>query len=124
MYPTLAANPDYTAIVNQRHYQRLTGLIDDARAKGARIVPINPAGETLPATARKLAPTLILDVTDDMRVMQEEIFGPLAAGRDAAPTSTTRSRASMRGRTRWRCTTSATTHRGASACCARRCRAA
>jgi coniferyl-aldehyde dehydrogenase len=77
MYPTLAANPDYTAIVNPRHYQRLTGLIDDARAKGARIVPINPAGETLPAAARKLEPTLILDVTADMRVMQEEIFGPL-----------------------------------------------
>ena len=77
MYPTLAANPDYTAIVNARHYQRLTGLIEDARAKGARIVPINPASESLPATKRKIAPTLILDVTDDMRVMQEEIFGPL-----------------------------------------------
>ena len=77
MYPTLAANPDYTAIVNARHYQRLTGLIDDARAKGARIVPLNPAAENLPAAARKIAPTLILDVTDDMKVMQEEIFGPL-----------------------------------------------
>jgi coniferyl-aldehyde dehydrogenase len=77
MYPTLAANPDYTAIVNARHYQRLTGLVEDARAKGARIVPINPAGESLPATKRKIAPTLILDVTDDMRCMQEEIFGPL-----------------------------------------------
>jgi coniferyl-aldehyde dehydrogenase len=77
MYPTLAANPDYTAIVNPRHYERLTGLIDDARAKGARIVPINPGDEALPAAARKIAPTLILDVTDDMRVMQEEIFGPL-----------------------------------------------
>ncbi len=77
MYPTLAANPDYTAIVNARHYQRLTGLIDDARAKGARILPLNPAAERLPAAARKIAPTLILDVTDDMKVMQEEIFGPL-----------------------------------------------
>ena len=77
MYPTLAGNPDYTAVVNARHYQRLKGLLDDARAKGARIVPLNPAKEALPASARKIAPTLILDVTDDMRVMQEEIFGPL-----------------------------------------------
>jgi coniferyl-aldehyde dehydrogenase len=77
MYPTLAANPDYTAIVNAGHYQRLMGLIDDARTKGARIVSLNPAAENLPAAARKIAPTLILDVTDDMKVMQEEIFGPL-----------------------------------------------
>jgi coniferyl-aldehyde dehydrogenase len=77
MYPTLAANPDYTAIVNARHYQRLMGLIDDARTKGARIVSLNPAAENLAAAARKIAPTLILDVTDDMKVMQEEIFGPL-----------------------------------------------
>ena len=77
LYPTLAKNPDYTAVVNPRHYQRLTGIIEDARDKGARILPINPADEAMPASARKIAPTLILDVNDDMRAMQEEIFGPL-----------------------------------------------
>ena len=76
-YPTLAANPDYTAIVNERHYRRLTGLVEDARARGATIVEVNPGGERLDPARRKLAPTLILGVTPAMAVMQEEIFGPL-----------------------------------------------
>jgi len=77
MYPKLAANPDYTSIVNERHYRRLTQLLDDARKKGAKVVTLNPAAETLPPAARKLAPSLILGVNDDMAVMREEIFGPL-----------------------------------------------
>ncbi|MEN3975553.1 coniferyl aldehyde dehydrogenase [Emcibacter sp. SYSU 3D8] len=76
MYPTLAANPDYTSIVADRHFERINGLIDDARAKGARIEQINPGGEEL-GNQRKIAPTLIFDPTDDMKVMQEEIFGPV-----------------------------------------------
>ncbi|MEN2785216.1 coniferyl aldehyde dehydrogenase [Sphingomonas qilianensis] len=78
MYPTLLANPDYTAIVNDRHFERLTGLIEDARAKGARVEVVNPANEDFGASnARKMPLHIITDVTDDMRVMQEEIFGPL-----------------------------------------------
>ena len=77
LYPTLAANRDYSSIVNPRHYARLQGLLTDARSRGARIVEINPAGETLAPAARKIAPTLVLDVADDMAVMREEIFGPL-----------------------------------------------
>jgi coniferyl-aldehyde dehydrogenase len=76
-YPTLAANPDYSAIVNDRHYARLAALVDDAAAKGAQIVVVNPAQESLPPAARKLAPTLIVGARDDMAVMQQEIFGPL-----------------------------------------------
>lgn len=76
-YPTLLNNPDYTAIVNDRHYHRLLSYIEDAREKGARIIQINPAGEELPPSTRKIPPTLILQARDDMRVMQEEIFGPL-----------------------------------------------
>ena len=76
-YPTLKDNDDYTCIINDRHYQRVRGLIDDAEAKGARKVELNPAGETLDPSTRKIAPTLLLDVTDDMKVMQEEIFGPV-----------------------------------------------
>ncbi|KAI6244333.1 Aldehyde dehydrogenase [Aphelenchoides fujianensis] len=77
-FPTLKDNPDYTALVAQRHYDRVKGYVDDARAKGARIVEINPAGEDLSQQEhRKIAPTLILDPTDDMKVMQEEIFGPV-----------------------------------------------
>ncbi len=78
MFPTLKENPDYTSIINQRHFERLTGLLDDARAKGAQITTINPASEDLSdRSAHRLAPTLVLRVTDEMRILQEEIFGPL-----------------------------------------------
>ena len=77
LYPSLVANPDYTAIVNERHYQRLIGLIDDAQRKGAQIVPLDPGSEASSTQDRKLVPTLLLNVTDDMAVMNEEIFGPL-----------------------------------------------
>lgn len=78
MFPTIKDNPDYTAIVAQRHYDRIMGYIDDAKAKGARVVEIKPEGEDLSQQEhRKIAPTLIIDPTDDMKVMQEEIFGPV-----------------------------------------------
>jgi coniferyl-aldehyde dehydrogenase len=78
MFPTIRDNPDYTAVIADRHYERLTGYVEDARAKGAEIVEINPAGEDLRQQPhRRMAPTLILNPTDDMKVMQEEIFGPL-----------------------------------------------
>ncbi|WP_395710778.1 coniferyl aldehyde dehydrogenase [Reyranella sp.] len=78
MFPTLRDNPDVTAIVSDRHLARLAAHVEDARAKGAKIVEINPAGEDLVQQPhRRMAPTLILDPTDDMTVMQEEVFGPL-----------------------------------------------
>ena len=78
MFPTIKDNPDYTAIVAQRHFDRITGYVEDARAKGARIIELKPEGEDLSQQEhRRIAPTLILDPTDDMKVMQEEIFGPL-----------------------------------------------
>ncbi|GAA4777876.1 coniferyl aldehyde dehydrogenase [Stakelama sediminis] len=78
MYPTLLANPDYTAIINDRHYARLTDWIEDARARGAQVVEVNPAGEDFAASnSRKLPLHIIRDATDDMLVMQEEIFGPV-----------------------------------------------
>ncbi|MGD8862491.1 MAG: coniferyl aldehyde dehydrogenase [Myxococcales bacterium] len=76
-YPSLADNRDYTAVVNERHYARLQGLIDDAVAKGATKIEINPAGETLDPGSHKIVPTILVGVTDEMRVMQEEIFGPV-----------------------------------------------
>ncbi|MBU6371751.1 MAG: coniferyl aldehyde dehydrogenase [Alphaproteobacteria bacterium] len=78
MFPTIRDNPDYTAIISQRHYDRIRSLVDDARAKGAKVVEINPANEDFSQQEfRKIPPTLILDPTDDMKVMQEEIFGPV-----------------------------------------------
>ncbi len=78
MYPTLKDNPDYTTIISDRHYDRLRAYLDDARAKGAEIVELNPAGEDFSQQQhRRIPPTLILDPTDDMTVMQDEIFGPI-----------------------------------------------
>ncbi|ANC88433.1 coniferyl aldehyde dehydrogenase [Sphingomonas sp. NIC1] len=78
MYPTLLDNPDYTAIINDRHHQRLTDWIDDARAKGARVEVVNPANEAIAtANGRKMPLHIVRDVTDDMILMQEEIFGPV-----------------------------------------------
>ncbi len=77
LYPRLGANPDYTSIVDDRHYARLEALVADAEAKGARAVRLNPGNELLPERARKLAPTLLVGVRDDMAAMREEIFGPV-----------------------------------------------
>jgi coniferyl-aldehyde dehydrogenase len=78
MFPTIKDNPDYTSIVAQRHYDRIMGHIEDARAKGARVVEIKPDDEDLTQQEhRKIAPTLIIDPTDDMTIMQDEIFGPV-----------------------------------------------
>jgi coniferyl-aldehyde dehydrogenase len=69
-------NGDYTAVIDQRSYDRLEATLADAVAKGARVVDLyeGPA----PDVTRRLMPTrLVLDVTDDMLIMQREIFGPL-----------------------------------------------
>ena len=78
MYPTLLANADYTSIINDRHHQRLTDWLDDARAKGAKVETVNPAAEDFGASnSRKMPLHIVRDVTDDMTIMQEEIFGPI-----------------------------------------------
>ncbi len=88
MYPTILDNEDYTAVVNDRHHARLTALIDDARAKGAAITVVNPANEDFgSANSRKMPLHIIRGATDDMGVMQEEIFGPLLPIRRVASTS-------------------------------------
>ena len=76
-YPRLESNPDYTSIATQRHYDRLLGLITDAKEKGGKVVEANPAGESLSSESRKIAPTFVVGATDDMTVMQDEIFGPI-----------------------------------------------
>ncbi|HEX2818303.1 MAG TPA: coniferyl aldehyde dehydrogenase [Phenylobacterium sp.] len=78
MFPTIKDNPDYTAVIAERHFERIKGYVDDARAKGAEIIEINPAGEDFNQQEhRKIPPTLILNPTEEMKVMQEEIFGPV-----------------------------------------------
>jgi len=76
LYPTLAGNRDYTSIINERHLARLRGYMQDAAARGASLLPLSAAGESLEGSG-KIAPTLVANVNDSMRLMQEEIFGPL-----------------------------------------------
>uniref|UniRef100_UPI00356382B7 coniferyl aldehyde dehydrogenase n=1 Tax=Hyphomonas sp. TaxID=87 RepID=UPI00356382B7 len=79
MFPSgLKDNDDYTSIVNQRHYDRIMGYLEDARAKGAEVIEINPTGDNFSQQPHhKIAPHIIVDPTDDMSVMQDEIFGPI-----------------------------------------------
>jgi acyl-CoA reductase-like NAD-dependent aldehyde dehydrogenase len=75
-YPAIGSTPDYTHVVNERHYARLCGYVDDAKAQGAEVLELAP-GIAPDAVAHRLPPLLLLKVNDGMRVMQDEIFGPL-----------------------------------------------
>ncbi|OJW75628.1 MAG: coniferyl aldehyde dehydrogenase [Sphingomonadales bacterium 63-6] len=78
MYPSVLRNGDYTSIVNDRHFERLKALIEDAAAKGAEIIEVNPGREDFSASnSRKMPLTILRNVNDGMEVMRQEIFGPI-----------------------------------------------
>lgn len=78
LYPTLLQNDDYTSVVNERNYDRLQSYLADAREKGAEVIEVNPAGEDFAsANGRKMPLHIVRNPTDEMKVMQEEIFGPI-----------------------------------------------
>jgi coniferyl-aldehyde dehydrogenase len=76
-YPDGPAGADWTAIASDRHMARLTGLLADAVAKGARVIPVGRRPEAADAGARRMAPVVVLDTRPDMAIRQEEIFGPV-----------------------------------------------
>ena len=77
-YPDIKDNEDYTSIINERHYNRINSLIEDAKEKGANVHQINPSNEDFTQQEfYKIPPTIITNTSDDMRVMNEEIFGPV-----------------------------------------------
>lgn len=69
----IAASPDYARMVSDRHHGRLKALLDEALAEGALII----TGGQSDAARRYLAPTLLGGTTGEMRISQEEIFGPI-----------------------------------------------
>ncbi|WP_068827534.1 coniferyl aldehyde dehydrogenase [Pseudomonas sp. BMS12] len=71
-YPKLENNPDYTAIINERQLSRLKGYISDAESKGAQVIRLFDKDQD-----RRMAQCLVLNTNDDMKLMQDEIFGPL-----------------------------------------------
>jgi coniferyl-aldehyde dehydrogenase len=75
MYPSVKNNKDYTSIVNDAQHARLQGLIDDAAKQGAVITQLS--SDSGCAKTRQMPLTLLQGVNDDMKVMQQEIFGPL-----------------------------------------------
>jgi coniferyl-aldehyde dehydrogenase len=76
LYPNIGDNPDFTSILNDRHFARLSGLVEDAKAKSARVIEIGTRHQGV-SHSRMFPPVLLIGVTDEMAVMQEEIFGPI-----------------------------------------------
>ena len=75
LFPTIAGNPDYAAIISPRHQERLQAMLAAAEAGGARLQTIDTGGV---ATAhRQMAPVIAFDVPPDAKLMHEEIFGPV-----------------------------------------------
>lgn len=75
LFPSMADNGDYTAIANEHHENRLRNLIADAEAKGATVEWLHPEGGL--EGSGKLGPVCIVDPTEEMHLLQEEIFGPV-----------------------------------------------
>ena len=73
MYGDAAQSPDYCRIINHRHFERLSRLLDSTTAQGATIL----AGGTRDASQKFIAPTLLTGAGEKSTIMQEEIFGPL-----------------------------------------------
>jgi coniferyl-aldehyde dehydrogenase len=74
-YPDIATH-DYTAIIDERSFARITGAITEARERGARVLQLLP-GKAWDAATRKVGPHLVIEPPDDTQLMQREIFGPV-----------------------------------------------
>ena len=72
LFPTLPDNPDYTSVIDDRQVARIEALVGDAVARGAQVLPMHSQGQ-----GRRLPLRLLLGVDDGMKVMQDELFGPL-----------------------------------------------
>lgn len=79
MFPTLLDNVDCCSVINERHFARLRSYVEEAAAAGADVREINPAGEDFSGQegAYKIPFTFVVNAGDDLKIMQEEIFGPL-----------------------------------------------
>ena len=77
-YPSIKNNDDYSSIINQRHFDRINLLVEDAKEKGATVQEINPSNEDFSQQEfYKIPPTVITNTSNDMMIMNDEIFGPV-----------------------------------------------
>jgi coniferyl-aldehyde dehydrogenase len=74
-YPSLDS-PDYTSIIDERSFNRLLAVLDDAKAHGATLVQLIP-GPAFDRATRKIAPHIVLGAPQECTVWQREIFGPI-----------------------------------------------
>jgi coniferyl-aldehyde dehydrogenase len=74
-YPSLAS-PDLTSIIDRRAYDRLVHALDDARGRGAKVIPLLP-GPAFDEPAHRIAPHVVVEASPESVVMQREIFGPI-----------------------------------------------
>lgn len=77
MYPNITENTDYAGVINERHYMRLQNYIDDAVAKGAKLTIVGTENDRSSKDNRRMPLHILQNVTEDMQVMHEEIFGPI-----------------------------------------------
>ncbi|CAG0982330.1 aldehyde dehydrogenase (NAD+) [Methylophilaceae bacterium] len=77
MYPDGPLSDQYTSIINENHFKRISSLVEDARTKNAKVLEVGIRPHEASRRVHTLAPTLLINVSEDMNVMQEEIFGPV-----------------------------------------------
>lgn len=75
LYPGIGKNEQYSQIINSDHYQRLSRLLMDAEEKGARIVELSASKSS--EENKLMTPKLVFGLSPGMKLMQEEIFGPI-----------------------------------------------
>ncbi len=76
-YPDGPTGDDYTSIVNEQQYAILTELLNDAQKHGAQVIEVGIRPSDASKRVHTMAPTIVLGVTDEMRIAKEEIFGPI-----------------------------------------------
>ena len=76
--PDYSATDDCTGIISERHFDRLEGMREEAVAAGCEVIQLDEQGAT-DRSSRRMALTMVVDPSDDLGVMREEVFGPLLA---------------------------------------------
>ena len=77
LYPDLTFNKDYAHVASERHFQRLDAMLAEARARGAEIVPLSSSMSQPDAARRRFPPIALVNPPEELKLMREEIFGPL-----------------------------------------------
>lgn len=76
-YSSLRESPDFARIFSEGRHKKISALLADAARKGARIWQANPQKEEFIEKDRLVPPTLVLQVREGMRLLKEEILGPV-----------------------------------------------